>query len=179
MKSYVTAFFSRPINFDSFCGASKSTFFLPGQPPITEPLITNNDPLLIKPPTKLPLAFLPLSHSLPPLADHAHPPQSWAGLCRAEPCWAEPQPPGESPGEGVSRQILTVFPGFLLRQVFAENPLRTAFGPPSPSLAALGSLSNRRAPPTTPERSPGAAGKVWQQESRQNVGSKRGKTGEV
>ena len=48
VNSYVTGFFSRPINFDAFCGASESTFWFPGQPLITEPLITNYDPLLIK-----------------------------------------------------------------------------------------------------------------------------------
>ena len=121
MKSYVTAFFSRPINFDSFCGASKSTFFLPGQPLITEPLITNNDPLLIKAPTELPLAFLPPSHPLSPLADRAHPPQSWACLRRAEPRWAVPPPPGESPRTAVSRPILTCFLGFLPPPVLAEK----------------------------------------------------------
>ena len=125
MKSYVTAFVSRPIDFGTFCGCFKVTFFLPGKPLITEPLITNYDPLLIKHPTKLSLAFLPPSHPLSTPAARARPRRSWACLSRAEPRWAEPKPPGESPGEGVSRQILTCFPGFRPRQVFAENPLRT------------------------------------------------------
>ena len=125
MKSYVTAFVSRPLEFGTFCGCFKLTFFLPGKPLITEPLITNYDPLLIKHPTKLSLAFLPLSHPLSTPVTRARPLRSLAYLSRAEPRWAEPKPPGESPGEGVSRQILTYFPGFRPRQVFAEIPLRT------------------------------------------------------
>ena len=89
VKSYVTAFFSRPINFDSFCGASKSTFFLPAKPLITEPLITNNDPLLIKralrapPPSQPPHQLFPAPRHLACDLDTAGPARGGAGAAWA------------------------------------------------------------------------------------------------
>ena len=75
-------FLARGIKFDRSCGVFEATFELQCKPLIPEPLITNNDPLLIKPQTTAPLALLPLSRPapvpaapLPPPAGRGLPPQ--------------------------------------------------------------------------------------------------------
>ena len=125
MKSYVTAFFSRPLEFGTFCGCFKLTFFLPGKPLITEPLITNYDPLLIKHPTELSRAFLPPSHPLSTPAARARlaypspelglPVQSWASLGGAEAA-------GREPGRRGFAADFDLFSGFPPSSSFCGKP---------------------------------------------------------
>ena len=61
-------FLARGIKFDRSCGVFEATFELQCKPLIPEPLITNNDPLLIKPQTSAPLPLNPLINRFPPAA---------------------------------------------------------------------------------------------------------------
>ena len=85
-------FLARGIKFDRSCGVFEATFELQCKPLIPEPLITNNDPLLIQPQTSAPPPAKPFNQHLParrrrPRAlDAAHPARGSpgaAGLARA------------------------------------------------------------------------------------------------